>query len=89
MSLENDYPELFEAARFLRACAIKNGGSADDVRLRCIVSADGAVIAGKLPAPNPAHWVESVGEGAPVAVDVPTGYRGKARSTLPKKETEK
>lgn len=83
--LEAAYPELFEAARFLRSRAVAGGGKDSDVRLRCIVAADGTLIAGKLPEPDPPGWVYAIKEGPrpwdpkpePVAKRAP--YRGRHR----------
>ena len=85
--LETRFPELFEAARFLRDRAVAAGGKPTDVRLRCITDADGNVIAGKLPPPDPAHWVELTIEGGHRPWDPKplepheraTGYRGRRR----------
>lgn len=83
--LETQYPELFEAARFLRERAVAAGGSPANVRLRCIVDADGNVIAGKLPPPDPPEWAQIVIEGGPRPWDPEpappqtTGYRGRRR----------
>lgn len=79
--LEAAYPELFEAARFLRSCS----RSPADVRLRCITAADGTIIAGKPVEPDPLHWVHAIKEGPrswdpkPEAADKPKPYRGRAR----------
>lgn len=77
--LETAYPELFEAARFLR----ERAANPSDVRLRCITAADGTVIAGKLPPPDPTHWVHVEMSGPrpwdPKPVPVAAGYRGKRR----------
>lgn len=83
--LEAAYPELFEAARFLRERAVAAGGSPAEVRLRCIVDADGEVIAGKVPPPDPAHWVQIELSGPrpwdpkPAPPGSHTGYRGRCR----------
>ena len=81
--LETAYPELFEAARFLRERAVAAGGSASDIRLRCITDADGAVVAGKAPPPDPADWVQVELSGPrpwdPKPVQQSTGYRGRRR----------
>ncbi len=85
--LETRYPELFEAARFLRERAVAAGGSPSDVRLRCITDADGNVIAGKLPPPDPPQWVQIELAGGkqpwhprPLTPEQRTrGYRGRSR----------
>lgn len=81
--LETAYPELFEAARFLRERAVAAGGSAADVRLRCITDADGNVVAGKAPPPDPADWVQVELSGPrpwdPKPVQQSTGCRGRRR----------
>lgn len=73
--LEAAYPELFEAARFFRSRA----RDPSEVRLRCIIGADGEVIAGKPPPPDPEHWVhvERDGKPAPAEPPPPRTYRGR------------
>ena len=82
-NLEAEFPELFDAARFLRGQAIAAGGDAADVRLRCIVAADGAVLAGKPPPDDPPSWAQVEIDGGPRPWDagpspaVQQPYRGK------------
>lgn len=86
-TLQTDFPELFEAARFLRERAVAAGGSSSDVRLRCITGADGTVIAGKAPPPDPESWATATIEAGSRPWDpqpLPesarsAGYRGRRR----------
>lgn len=82
--LQEQFPELFAVARDLRDRAVAAGGSPGDVRLRCITAADGTVLAGKPPPPDPDDWVTVELSGprpwdpAPVP-SKPQGYRGRRR----------
>lgn len=74
---EAAFPELFEAARFLR----ERSPDPSAVKFRCITDEAGNVLLGKLPPPDPAEWVEIGGDVQHQAPAETTAqpYRGRKR----------
>lgn len=77
--LRTEHPELFAAAEMIRASAPDPSA----VRLRCILGADGQVVAGKIPEPDPPHVIgimlRPIEPPLPDPNPIQNRYRGKTR----------